>query len=304
LSRLEARVLETVLAGLEGELGPRHGEPVSLDGGITNRNLRVQFGEHDAVVRLPGKETELLGIDREAERVATAAAASVGVGPEVLAFLAGDGCLVTRFIAGRGLEPADVREVLGEVADALRAVHGGPALPSAFDAWDVVDTYRATAQARGGRIPDVFAGLRETAERVRAALTDPEHAPVPCHNDLLPANFIHDGERVRILDWEYAGMGDRYFDLGNLSVNNGFDEVEDERLLEVYWREPCTPRRFAALRLMRIMSDFREGMWGVVQTAISELDFDFVAYADEHLGRVGAAFADPRVEGWLEDARG
>jgi hypothetical protein len=171
LSRLEAHVLETVLAGLEGELGPRRGEPVSLDGGITNRNLRVQFGEHDAVVRLPGKETELLGIDREAERVATAAAASVGVGPEVLAFLSRDGCLVTRFIAGRGLEPEDVRAALGEVVAALRAVHGGPALPSTFDAWDVVDTYRATAQARGGRIPEAFAGLRETAERVRAALT-------------------------------------------------------------------------------------------------------------------------------------
>ena len=99
-------------------------------------------------------------------------------------------------------------------------------------------------------------------------------------------------------------MGDRYFDLGNLSVNNGFDEDDDERLLEAYWDEPCTPRRFAALRLMRIMSDFREGMWGVVQTAISELDFDFVAYADEHLGRVQAAFADPRVEDWLEEARG
>ena len=109
---------------------------------------------------------------------------------------------------------------------------------------------------------------------------------------------------MRILDWEYAGMGDRYFDLGNLSVNNGFDEDEDERMLTAYWQQECTPRRFAALRLMRIMSDFREGMWGVVQTAISELDFDFVAYADEHLGRVEAAFADPRVERWLRDARG
>ena len=82
---------------------------------------------------------------------------------------------------------------------------------------------------------------------------------------------------MRIVDWEYAGMGDRYFDLGNLSVNNGFAEADDERLLTAYWREPCTARRFAALRLMRVMSDFREGMWGVVQTAISALDFDFDA---------------------------
>ena len=99
-------------------------------------------------------------------------------------------------------------------------------------------------------------------------------------------------------------MGDRYFDLGNLSVNNGFGEADDERLLSAYWGEPCTSRRFAALRLMRVMSDFREGMWGVVQTAISALDFDFAAYADEHLARVGAGMADPRFNEWLEDARG
>jgi thiamine kinase-like enzyme len=297
-------VLDDVLARLEGELGPRRGEPVSLDGGITNRNLRVRFGDHDAVVRLPGKETDLLGIDREAERAATAAAAATGVGPEVLAFLPQPGCLVTRFIGGEAMEPEQVRTRLGEVADALRAVHAGPPIPATFSAWGVVDAYRETAERRGGTIPDSFTGLREQAEQVRAALTDPEHDPVPCHDDLLPANFIHDGTRVRILDWEYAGMGDRYFDLGNLSVNNGFDEGEDERLLAAYWRQDCTPRRFAALRLMRIMSDFREGMWGVVQTAISELDFDFVAYADEHLGRVQAAFQDPRVERWLQDARG
>ena len=128
---------------------------------------------------------------------------------------------------------------------------------------------------------------------------------MPCHNDLLTANFIHDGARVRIVDWEYAGMGDRYFDLGNLSVNNGFAEADDERLLAAYWRRAVRRRGGSPrLRLMRIMSDFREGMWGVVQTAISALDFDFAGYADEHLARVAAGLADPRFPTWLEDARG
>ena len=138
---------------------------------------------------------------------------------------------------------------------------------------------------------------------VGVGLTGPEHAPVPCHNDLLTANLLHDGARVRIVDWEYAGMGDRYFDLGNLSVNNDFDDADDEALVTAYFGD-STPRRLAGVKLMRIMSSFREGMWGVVQTAISALDFDFAAYGDEHLTRVAAGLADPRFPTWLEDARG
>ena len=298
--------LSAALAALEPAIGRAESEPVPLEGGITNRNFRLRIGGDDVVVRLPGKDTELLGIDRVAERAATEAAALAGVGPDVIAFLAAPPCLVTRFIPGRPIEAAELREppLLEQAAAALRAFHAGPPLPSRFDAFAIVDAYHATAAARGAPIPPAFPELIAGAHAIRAVLTGPEHAPVPCHNDLLTANFLHDGERVRIVDWEYAGVGDRYFDLGNLSVNNGFAEEDDERLLAEYFGAPCTPRRFAALRLMRIMSDFREGMWGVVQTAISGLDFDFAAYADEHLSRVAAGLADPRFPAWLEDARG
>jgi len=297
--------LDAALASLEPQLGARASEPQALDGGITNRNFRIELGGRDVVVRLPGKDTDLLGIDRAAERDATEAAARAGVGPEVVAFIDEPPCLVTAFIAGRPLAAEELRAppLVEEVAEVLRTVHAGPALPSRFDSFAVVEDYRATAAERGARIPDSYTELAAGASAIRSALSGPEHAPVACHNDLLTANFLHDGARVRIVDWEYAGMGDRYFDLGNLSVNNGFAEADDERLLSAYWREPCSPGRFAALRLMRIMSDFREGMWGVVQTAISTLDFDFPAYADEHLDRVAAGLADPRVPGWLEEAR-
>jgi thiamine kinase-like enzyme len=298
--------LEAALAALAPRLGAAESEPQPLDGGITNRNFRLRVGGRDVVVRLPGKDTELLGIDRAAERDATAAAALAGVGPEVVAFLAAPPCLVTAFIPGRPVEAEELRAppLIDELAASLRGVHEGTALPSRFDSFAVVEDYRATAAERGAPIPAAFADLAAGARAIRRALTGPEHAPAACHNDLLTANFLHDGARLRIVDWEYAGMGDRYFDLGNLSVNNGFAEADDERLLTAYWRAPCTARRFAALRLMRIMSDFREAMWGVVQTAISALDFDFAAYASEHLDRVAAGMADPRYETWLEDARG
>jgi thiamine kinase-like enzyme len=299
--------LSAALAALEPELGAVTGEPEVLDGGITNRNFRVTAGGRDVVVRLPGKDTALLGIDRDAERAATEAAARLRLGPDVVAYRQEPACLVTRFIAGRALSAEELRTpvLLEEVARSLRALHGMPRLPARFDAFAVIRAYHATAVARGTPAPAGYDELAAGARAIAAALGSAgEHAPVPCHNDLLTANFVHDGVRVRILDWEYAGMGDRYFDLGNLSVNNGFAAADDERLLAVYWGEPVTPRRFAALRLMRIVSDFREGMWGVVQTALSGLDFDFPGYGREHLDRVAAGLADPDLPTWLEQARG
>jgi thiamine kinase-like enzyme len=285
-------------------LGEPEGAPEALAGGITNRNYRLRWGGRDCVLRMPGKDTALLGIDRRAEWAATRAAAAAGIGPPAIAFDPGLGCLVTEFVEGRPVEPPELRARIPELAAALRTIHAGGALPAVFDAFAVVEQYRRIAEARGAAPPPGFGELADGARAIRAALSGPEHAPAPCHNDLLSANLIDDGRRLRILDWEYAGMGDRHFDLGNLAANNGFTEADDEALLDAYWPGGCTSRRLAALRLMRVMSDFREGMWGVVQAAVSELEFDFADYASEHLGRVAGALADPRLGTWLEDARG
>ena len=158
--------------------------------------------------------------------------------------------------------------------------------------FDIQRRYRAVARDRGFRIPDGYDDLAPQLAAAEKALAIRPEQTVPCHNDLLPGNFIHDGERLRIVDWEYAGMGNRYFDLANLSVNNGLNEAGDEWLLECYWGEPCTRRRLATVRLMRIMSDFREAMWGVVQQALSDLDFDFAAYAEQHFERLDRTAAD------------
>jgi len=300
--------LITLPLALNDVLGPPEGQAEPLSGGITNHNLRVRYGGRDVVVRMAGKDSALLGIDRDCERKATAAAAAAGIGPEVVTFLREPEVLVTAFIPGRTLTRGDLGrpDVIAEVAVALWEVHGGPPIPNRFSAWDIVDHYAAIAAEHGAGTPGTFGDLRAGARRICAALdpAHPEHAAVPCHNDLLPGNFIHDGERLRIVDWEYAGMGNRYFDLANLSVNNGLSVAGDEWLLECYWGEPCTRRRLAAVRLMRIMSDFREAMWGVVQSAISDIDFDFAAYAEEHFERVRSGFEDPRFAVWLEDARG
>ena len=141
-----------------------------------------------------------------------------------------------------------------------------------------------------GTTPDAYEWAHEIAgriERRRAA-----DVAVPCHNDLLNANFLDDGERLRIVDWEYAGMGDRFFDLANFSVNHELDATQSEMLLEAYVGD-VRPADVEALELMRFMSDFREAMWGVVQSAVSELDFDFDSYAAEHFERLERTAASP-----------
>jgi thiamine kinase-like enzyme len=280
-----AELAEELLGELEGQLEP-------LDGGITNRNFKVRSGGRDYVLRVFGRGTSQLGIHRSTERLATEAAARAGVGPPLVRFT--EEAAVTEFVEGEAMPELRVEET----ARALRLVHEGPSLPSAFDVFRVVDDYRS----RAARVPPAFERARALAEEIELALRGPEHDPVPCHNDLLNANLIWDGERVWIVDWEYAGMGDRYFDLGNLSINNGLSEEDDERLLTAYFGEPCTPRRVAALRLMRIMSDFREAMWGVLQQSLSELDFDFEGYASEHFERLAESAGDPRCRGWLVEA--
>jgi thiamine kinase-like enzyme len=300
--------LTDAIARLSALLGPRKGGVRPLDGGITNRNFCVTFGDDDYVVRLPGKDTNLLGIDREAERIANEQAAGLGLAPKVAAALENPRCLVTSFVAGREMTAEELRrpDAVAEVAGALREFHdSGLVLPTEFQVLEIARDYAEVARSRGSEPPgafdDAFAGARAV---VQAVGDDAEHAPVPCHNDLLPANFLHGDDRILIVDWEYAGMGDRFFDLGNLAVNNEFGEQDEDRLLEAYFGEPPTPRRRAALNLFRFMSDFREAMWGVVQGSVSDLDFDFDAYASKHFARMGKTSSDPRFGAWLEEVRG
>ena len=292
--------LDGILATLEPVLGARAGDPAPLDGGITNRNYRARLGATEYVVRLPGKDTSLLGIDRDAERIASERAAALAIAPAVAA--AGSDYLVTLFIDCRPVGAGELAAQPGDAARALRAFHDlGPELPTRFWVPELVEDYAAIVRERGGSLPDGYEHARRTAARIAAAR--PLSAPVPCHNDLLTANVIRDRSgRLLLVDWEYAGMGDPFFDLGNLSVNNDFDDRADHLLLSAYLGNAPDAGAIAALWLMRAMSDIREATWGVVQGAISELEFDFGAYAEKHFARLRATTSDPRFEESLHAA--
>jgi thiamine kinase-like enzyme len=273
-----------------------------LSGGITNHNFKIEVEGAEFVLRMGGAKTELLGIDRAAEHAAGRRAFEVGVGPEVMAFVPSHGWLVARFIEGRTISVEAMREpaTLRRVAAALRRFHEAEPIPGRFDAHAVVEDYLARAVAHGVEPPPDYETAHAMSEQIRAARG--LQAAVPCHNDLLNANFLDDGE-IRIVDWEYAGMGDRFFDLANFSVNHEFSVDDDNRLLEAYFGE-AREIDLASLRLMRFMSDFREAMWGVLQSGISELDFAFDAYAAKHFARLDATAEDLSFVRYLREVSG
>jgi thiamine kinase-like enzyme len=293
---LSASVLDRV-PGWHGR--PRVAEP--LPGGITNRNYRVAVDGEVFVVRIPADSGSLLGIDRRIEREASRLAAAAGVGPDVIAFIEPEGVLVTRFIEGRPVRDHTIHDpvMLERIAQALRRIHQAGSIASAFSPFRVVEAYALITARHGGRLPAARERAQAVAVEIERALSP--QPPVLCHNDLLNANFIDDGVSIRIVDWEYAGMGDRFFDFGNFAVNHQLTEDDEALLLMAYFGRVAAAQH-ARLRLMRLMSDYREAMWGVLQQAISELDFDFAGYASKHFDRLLAGAADPHFDDWLEQA--
>jgi thiamine kinase-like enzyme len=274
-----------------------------LVGGITNQNYRVDTGGETFVLRIGGKGTHLLGIDRGRESICTGIASLVGVGAEVMHFLAVEDVLVTRFIVGTGISPetAAQDETLRRIVVSMKRYHAGPAFPGTFSPFETVRNYHKLALEYGVSFPDTLPQVFELMAQIEQALakSGTDHTK-PCHNDLLASNFIDDGQTIRILDWEYAGMGDIFFDLGNFAVNQSLNEEQCELLLHYYFGE-MRPSDVAHLHLMRLGSDLRESFWGFLQMGISELDFDYREYAHHHLNRFLRNVETSPFEQWLHE---
>ena len=277
----------------------------TLEGGLTNRNVLVDVDGERFVVRIAGADTNLLGIDRRVERIANERAAALGFAAEVVAFVEPECSLITRFVPGETLSPADVIQPrrLAQIGTALRTFHESGPLTGVFDCFRVPQLHREAARARGVSIPPEYEIAAMRAAEIEGAFDASPEPRRPCHNDLLAANFIGSGSGLVILDWEYAGMNDRYFDLGNLATNNELDDDAQEALLGHYFGS-VTPRRRARLALMKIMSDFREAMWAVVQQGISSLGHDYVGYARKNFERLLANASVPGYRRLLAEAAG
>jgi len=294
--------LEEAIARVPFWAGKPDLKTTPLDGGITNMNYKVEVGGEAFVLRITGARTELLGINRDNEYFANKLAGEFGIGPEVVFFIRPEGYLVTRFLDSRPLplEEITLKANVKKVASVLKKIHAMPTVPGEFDIFKVVEEYTQTVKEYKVEFPPDFEWISARAKEAENALTKYPYTPCPCHNDLLNANFLID-EDIRILDWEYAGMGDVFFDLANFSVHHQLTDDQDRWLLECYCGE-VSHHAWGRLKILKTMSDFREAMWALIQLAVSTLDFDYREYANKHFERMKSTMKASEWDRWIEEA--
>jgi thiamine kinase-like enzyme len=274
-----------------------------LPGGLTNNNYKVTTADGIYVLRhsTPSSADEL-AVDRRAEYENSVRAAAAGVGAPVIEFLPDDGVLVIGFLVGETLSDQHLQRpgMLPRVAHACRQLHAGPTFVNRFDMFELQPDYLARVQRRGFRLPAGYHDHVETVGRIRDALAVRPEPLRPCHNDLLAANFIDDGRTVSIIDYEYSGNNDPYFELGNIWSECHLTLEQLQELVEAYDERPSRSH-LARARLWGLMSQYGWTLWASIQDGTSSLDFDFWAWGMEKYERAEATFAGPDLERLLAD---
>ena len=273
-------------------LAASDGQPERM-GGLTNRVYRIG----DIVLRLPGKGTEEY-IDRRNEAAAARSAAGAGVSPEVIHADPASGIMVTRFIPGAvTMSPDGFKTRPGSPARAARAfakLHAsGATFPARFELFAMIDDYLRLLSGKDVALPEGYHGVLRDAEAVRAALSARPLPLAPCHCDPLCENFLDTGTVMWIVDWEYSGMNDPMWDLGDLSVEGGFDAGQDAEMMHAYFGRDPSPQDQGRMVIYKAMCDLLWTLWGLIQLANGNPADDFRAYADGRFARCKALMATP-----------
>jgi thiamine kinase-like enzyme len=274
-----------------------------LRGGLTNLNLKVTTPDGVYVVRLTRSDNSLLGIDRDAESHNTLAAEQSGAGAPFVDYRPDLGLLVIGYVGGRSYGNDDLRVpgALARVAAACRLLHAGPRFVGDFDMYVRQPTYLRTCREAGFPIPGDYEAYVSDFRRIRAALAVNPVSTVPCNNDLLAGNIVDDGERIWLIDYDYAGNNDPYFELGNTWTECELDEVHLAELVTAYvGRED--PALIARARLQATVSRYGWSLWGYIQSATSDDDFDYRGWGQDRFDKAVADFRSPEFETWLDTA--
>ena len=295
----------TVVEAVVARLWPAGDTRISqIAAGLTNENYRAEVGGAPYFVRIPGQSTDLLAVDRGNELHNTRAAAESGVGAAVVAVDEATGAFALEWIDGRTMSNALFAAdpiAPQRIAASLRQLHAGPRFRDDFDMFRLSEYYLKVVDERSIRVPDGYRDDLPKVALIEAALTARPMTTVPCHNDLLAENYIREGERLRIIDYEYSGNNDPTFELGNTAQELGFDAARQEALCAAYFGE-ATPALLARMRLQMVMSDVGWTLWAAIQAAISSIDYDFYGWALERWARASTAFAAADFDDQLGEA--
>jgi thiamine kinase-like enzyme len=271
-----------------------------LSGGLTNTNYRVEVEGVPFVVRIPGANTELLAVDRANEYHNTRAAGQAGVCPRLAHYLPDADVMVLEFIHG---ETMSIPKLQGpgmptRMAQSLKRLHAGPRFLRDFNMFRLTEFYLQIVDAHAVRIPNGYRGYLPKVARIEAAFARHPLPSAPCHNDLLAENYIDDGQRLWLIDFEYSGNNDPTFELGNTCQEQQFDEPRIVEMCAAYFGE-AYPDKLARMKLNMIMSDVGWTLWAALQAKISAIDFDFWGWAVERWGRASAKMDSAEFPAWL-----
>jgi thiamine kinase-like enzyme len=281
-------------------LAGRRWTAAELGGGLTNRNYRVTTVDDgppgDYVVRISSNESSLLAIDRAAERHNTACAWEAGVGAPVVEAVP-EHVLVVGFLSGRTLGAEDVRDerVIPRIADSVRRLHAGPPFVGEFDMRAIRRRYLAIVQEHGFRLPDDYLELAPRVEALEDAMRPGDEPLVPCNNDLLAANFIDDGEQIWLIDYEYSGMNEASFELGNIASESGLDLDQTTALVTAYW-QTASKQKVARARAWSLLARYGWTLWASIQDGVSSIDFDFWSWGMEKYDSARAELRGPVLD--------
>jgi thiamine kinase-like enzyme len=294
--------LEDVLSVVPELQGATEVEP--LAGGLTNTNYKVTTPTACYVVRISGKDTGLLAIDRENEAYNTRCAAETGVGAPFVAAVPEHDALVLGFLEGEVMNSEKLRrgDRLAAVAEACRRLHSGSRFLHDFDMFEIQRGYIRVVQERGFRLPDRYLEFEPQVHALEEAMRVRAERTVPCNNDLLAENFIDVGGELRLIDYEYSGNNDPCFELGNVWSESNLSLEQLEELVTHYFGQPLR-NKVARCRLWGLMSKYGWTLWGSIQVGISDLDFDFWGWAMEKYDRAVAEFDGPEFEQLLADVQ-
>ena len=294
--------LEEVLEAVPELRNAESVEP--LTGGLTNTNYKVTSPAGCFVVRISGKDTSLLSIDRENEVHNTVAAAETGVGAPFVAALREHDALVLGFLEGEVMDAEKLRrgDRLEAVAHACRRLHGGRRFLHDFDMFEIQARYLEIVRQRRFRLPDRYEDFEPQIRELERAMRVRPEQTVPCNNDLLAENFIDVGGEMRLIDYEYSGNNEPSFELGNVWSESNLSRDQLDELVAHYYGQPLR-NKVARARVWGLMSKYGWTLWGSIQAGISDLDFDFWAWAMEKYERAVAELDGPEFDQLLLDVQ-